>query len=58
MSMKLSAPRQITWFVCLALYVVALMAHFGVMVIRGDVAVWSWILGFGILLIAAQIRKL
>ncbi len=29
MSMELSAPRQITWFVCLGLYAVALLAHFG-----------------------------
>ena len=58
MSMKLSAPKQVTWFICLILYVVALLAHFGVVAIRGDAAVWSWIIGYAILLIASQIRNL
>ncbi len=58
MRMKLSAPKQITWFVCLILYVAALLAQFGVVAIRGDVAVWCWIIGYGLLLVASQIRNL
>jgi len=58
MSMNLSAPKQITWFICLLLYVVALLAHFGIVAIRGDAAVWCWIIGYGVLLIASQIRNL
>jgi uncharacterized membrane protein (DUF485 family) len=52
------APRQITWIICLILYVVALLAHFGVVRMSGNVADWSWIIGFGLLLVAVQIRGL
>jgi hypothetical protein len=50
------APRQITWVICLALYLVALLAHFGVVRVGGDVAQWSWIIGYGLLLVAVQLR--
>ncbi len=53
-----SAPKQITWIICLVLYAIALMSHFGVISPGGDVATWSWILGFGLLLIAVQVRGL
>lgn len=53
-----SAPKQITWIICLILYVVALAAHFGVVKVSGDIATWSWIIGFGLLLVAAQVRDL
>ena len=52
------APKQITWVICLILYVVALVAHFGVVRITGDVATWAWIIGFGLLLAAVQVRGL
>ena len=52
------APKQITWIICLILYVIALLAHFGVVHVGGDVASWSWIIGFGLLLAAVQIRGL
>ncbi|HEX6158564.1 MAG TPA: hypothetical protein VF111_00260 [Thermoanaerobaculia bacterium] len=40
------------------MYVVALAAHFGVVRIPGDVAEWAWIVGFGLLLAAVQVRGL
>lgn len=52
------APKQITWTTCLVLYVVALAAHFGVIRLTGGVADWAWIVGFGLLLAAVQIRGL
>ena len=52
------APRQITWVICLILYVVALLAHFRVIHIDASFAQWSWIIGFGLLLIAVQLRGL
>ena len=52
------APKQITWIICLVLYVIALLAHFGVFHIRADYAVWSWIIGFGLLLVAVRVRGL
>jgi hypothetical protein len=52
------APKQIVWIICLILYVVALAAHFGVVKVSGDIATWSWIIGFGLLLAAVQVRGL
>jgi len=52
------APKQITWMICLVLYVVALLARFGVLHVPRDVAEWSWIIGYGLLLVAVQIRGL
>jgi hypothetical protein len=52
------APRQITWVICLILYVIALLAHFKMIRIDANLAEWSWIIGFGLLLIAVQMRGL
>ncbi len=52
------APKQITWIICLILYVIALLAHFGAVRVGADIANWSWIIGFGLLLVAVQIRGL
>lgn len=53
-----SAPKEITWVICLILYLVALLAHFGVFRLGGDIATWSWIIGFGLLLVAVRVRGL
>ncbi len=52
------APKQITWIICLILYLVAVLAHFGVVKVGGDIATWSWIIGFGLLLAAVQVKGL
>ena len=52
------APKQITWLICLVLYVIALLGHFAIVRITGDVAEWAWIIGFGLLLAAVQVRGL
>lgn len=52
------APRQITWVICLILYLIAMLAHFGVVRVDTNVAQWSWIVGFGLLLLAVQVRGL
>lgn len=53
-----SAPKQITWLICLVLYIIALLAAFGVVSIDSQLAMWSWIIGFGLLLVAVQVRGL
>lgn len=53
-----NAPKNITWIICLVLYVVALLAHFGIVHVSSDIATWSWIIGFGLLLIAVKVRGL
>lgn len=52
------APKQITWVICLVLYAIALLARFGVIPVGGDIATWSWIIGFGLLLLAVKVRNL
>lgn len=58
MSFRGSAPKQITWIICLILFIVALVAHFGVVHMDSRIAVWSWIIGYGLLLAACQLRGL
>lgn len=53
-----NAPTHITWIICLVLYIVALLAHFGVVHMSSDIALWSWIVGFGLLLVACRVRGL
>jgi len=52
------APRQITWVICLILYLIAMLAHFGVVRVDAQAAQWSWIIGYGLLLLAVQVRGL
>lgn len=58
MAVSASAPKQITWVICLVLYIVALLAAFRVVNIDGQIAMWSWIIGFGLLLVAVKVRGL
>jgi len=58
MAARGNAPKQITWVICLVLYLVALLAHLGVVRIDSGIAVWSWIIGYGLLLVAVQVRGL
>lgn len=53
-----NAPKLVTWVICLVLYLFALFAHFGVVRVGGDIATWSWIIGFGLLLLACRLRSL
>jgi hypothetical protein len=53
-----NAPTNVVWFVCLVLYLVALLANFRIIHIGRDFATWSWILGFAFLLIATKVRRL
>lgn len=52
------APTMIIWVICLVLYIVALVAHFGLVKIGAPIGSWSWIIGFGLLILACRIRGL
>jgi hypothetical protein len=52
------APTMIIWVICLVLYAVALAAHFGLEKVGAPVATYSWINGFGLLLVACRVRGL
>ena len=53
-----SAPKQITFIICLVLYVIALLSHFGVVHFGNGIGDWAWIVGFALLLVAVQVRDL
>ena len=52
------APTMAVWVISLVLFLVALVAHFGLLKIPDPFAAWSWILGFGLLLVACRVRGL
>jgi hypothetical protein len=52
------APSTVVWVISLVLYVVAVAAALGVVSIAAPVAMWSWIIGFGLLLLACRVRGL
>jgi hypothetical protein len=56
--MRKNAPTGPVWVICLCLYLLALAAHFRVFRIGNDIATWAWIIGYGLLLVATQVRRL
>ncbi len=52
------APTMAVWVISLVLFLVALVAQFGLASIPEPVATWSWIIGFGLLLVACRVRGL
>ena len=58
MSNSGKAPTMMVWIIALVLYAVALVSHFGIVRIDAPVATWSWIIGFGLLLLACRVRGL
>ena len=53
-----NAPKNITWVICLVLYLIAILNVFGVISVPANVAMWSWIVGFAVLLISVNVRGL
>jgi hypothetical protein len=58
MAKQTNAPKMITWIISLILFVVAIAAHFGFIHVSSDIANWSWIIGYALLLVAVQVRGL
>ena len=52
------APTFAVWVISLVLFLVALAATFGIVHTGAQVATWSWIIGFALLLIACRVRGL
>lgn len=46
------------WIISMILFIVALVAHFGIVRISDPIATWSWIIGFGLLLVACRVKGL
>ena len=52
------APTLVVWVISLVLFLVAVLAQFGVIRPGAQVAAWSWIIGYALLLIACRVRGL
>lgn len=52
------APTMTVWVISLVLFVIALVAHFGVAPVPAPYGTWAWIGGFGLLLVACRVRGL
>ena len=49
---------MVVWVISLILFLVALVAQFGLAKVLDPIATWSWIVGFGLLLVACRVRGL
>jgi len=58
MAKQTNAPKFITWIVSLILFIVAIAAHFALIHVSPDIASWSWIIGYALLLVAVQVKGL
>ena len=58
MAKQTNAPKLITWIISLVLFLVAILAHFGMIHVSRDIASWSWIIGYALLLVAVQVKGL
>ena len=53
-----NAPTNVTWVICLILFLVALAGQFGIVHLPSGIGPWPWVLGFGLLLVACKVRGL
>ena len=58
MAKQTNAPKLVTWIISLVLFLIAILAHFRMIHVSSDIATWSWIVGYALLLLAVQIRGL
>ncbi|MFN2239709.1 MAG: hypothetical protein ABR524_09985 [Thermoanaerobaculia bacterium] len=58
MARQTNAPKVVTWIISLVLFIVAIVAHFGIIQVSADIATWSWIIGYALLLVAVQVKGL
>ncbi|MDY7096224.1 MAG: hypothetical protein SX243_24885 [Acidobacteriota bacterium] len=58
MSRSTNAPTFAVWVICLILFVIALLVTFGVLSVGVPLLPWTWIIGFGLLLLACQLKGL
>lgn len=52
------APTLVVWVISLILFLIALAAQFGVVSMGAQIGTWSWIIGFGLLLVACRVKGL
>jgi hypothetical protein len=52
------SAKNLTWVICLVLYLIAVASYFGVIHLGNALGSWAWIVGFAVLLIAVKVRGL
>jgi hypothetical protein len=52
------APTMAVWVISLVLFLIALAGHFRWVPVDQQLATWSWIIGFGLLLLACRVKGL
>ncbi|HET7730082.1 MAG TPA: hypothetical protein VFK48_08630 [Usitatibacter sp.] len=52
------APTFVVWVISLVLFVLALVAQFGLVRMPAQLLPWLWIVGYGLLLLACRVRGL
>jgi len=55
---RTNAPTNATWVICLILFLVAVLSNFGFVHVDHRIALWSWVIGYALLLLAVQVRGL
>jgi hypothetical protein len=58
MSLKLSAPKVITWWIAVALGVLGLLGHFGTIAVLSQYAFWLAAAAFVLLALATFMKNL
>jgi hypothetical protein len=56
--MKLSPPKQITWFIALALAVLALLGQMGTVAVLSTYAFWLALIAAALMLLATIVKGL
>jgi len=56
--MRLSPPKQVTWYVALALAVLALLGQTGIVSQLGQYSFWLALIAAALLLLATMVRNL
>ena len=52
------APTMVSWIIALVLFIVAIVAQFGLVKIDAPILPWAWIVGYALILIACRVRGL
>ena len=56
--MKLNAPKQITWIICLVLGILGLLGQLATIPVISGIAFWLVLVGLALLLLATYLKDL
>ena len=56
--MKLTAPKQITWWIALIIAILGLLGHFGIVATLAGYAFWLVLIAYAVLAVATLVKGL